>query len=231
MKNKEIMKKKNLWGLLAVLFVAVFAFAACSDDDDDKTGTYEYQVINSFDGSIESINKVNDAFKQAFGAESAPFTLSGTKSECNRKAKEYAMKAQAALANDGSFSADIKLVNTTTNELIHSFGIQKDENLSYGKKIIQLHYELDKKGITITGAKGNRVKIERNKPVEISAVAFDAVIETDKQTINLTRIFKNSNGEYLFTMYEGTSEKELCSFYFYFNKEYEVGDVPISEYH
>ena len=229
MKNKEIMKKKNLWGLLTVLFVAVFAFAACSDDDnDDKTGTYEYRVINSFDGDIESINKVNDAFQQAFGAESAPFTLTGTKSECNRKAKEYAMKAQAALANDGSFTASIKLVNITTDELIHSFDIKQDENI---KPKTRLHYELCKPGIILYFIKGNHVKISKipETSYEEEWIAYDDVVKEDRQFIKLNILSTKPDdtrdkGHYLFTMWEGTSEKELCSFIFYYDRKYEDGN-------
>lgn len=218
------MKLKNFWGLLAVLFVAVFALSACSsDDDDEKTGTYEYQVISSFEGGFESINKVSDAFNQAFGAESTPFKLTGTQSECNRKAKEYAMKAQAALAGDGSFAAEVKLVNTTTDELIHSFDIQKNEN---AKPKPTLHYELDGSGITVFDIQGNRVKISKiDNP---QWIAFDGVIEESRgQRIKLRNIpasnRQDAKGEYEFVMWEGTSEKQLCSFYFYFDGEHKVG--------
>ena len=225
------MKLKNLWGLLAVLAVATFAFAACSDDDDDdKTGTYEYQVISSFDGDIESINKVNDAFQQAFGAESAPFTLTGTKSECNRKAKEYAMKAQAALANDGSFAAEVKLINVTTDELIHSFDIQKDENAlpRPGATANTLHYVLDGSGIYVFGIQGNRVRIERH---DRKWVAFDGVIEANTQKIKLNNIpasnGQSGTGSYDFIMWEGTSEKIISKFLFNFNGKYKVGDALV----
>ena len=221
------MKLKNLWGLLAVLFVAVFALAACSsDDDDDKTGTYEYQVINSFDGSIESINKVDDAFKQAFGAESSPFTLTGTKSECNRKAKEYAMKAQAALAGDGSFSADVKLINATTDELIYSFDIQKDENAVQAST---LHYELNENGITLFNAKGNRVKIEKKLKMYDTSWGYDNVVNTDKELIILGGQYKTkASVRYEFTMWEGTKGKELCRFEFTFSRKYAAEDVTLN---
>lgn len=219
------MKQKNLWGLLAVLFVAVFALAACSnDDDDDKTGTYEYYISYSdFKGSVDNMNTVSTAFKQAFGTDAAPFKLTGTKSECNRKAKEYAMKAQAALANDGSFSATIELINAATNETIHSFTIKMDENFSAGNMQKSFKYELNAKGITLYGLKGKHVKIEQ-KSMDIQRTVFDDVISTDTQSITLT--FRGSYyGKYSLTLLDETSNKELCTFDFYFYGKRSEGEV------
>lgn len=141
------------------------------------------------------------------------------------------MKAQAALAGDGSFAAEVKLINTTTDELIHSFDIQKDENAlpRPGRPAITLHYQLDGSGIYVFGIQGNRVRIERSDFYQW--VAFDGVIEANTQKIQLKNIpasnGKNANGSYNFIMWEGTSEKVIGKFLFNFNGNYKVGEAAI----
>lgn len=223
MKNKEIMKKKSLWGLLVVLFVAVFAFAACSDDDDDdKTGTYEYVVsYSAFEGSVDNMNTVSTAFQQAFGTNANSFKLTGTKSECNRKAKEYAMKAQSALANDGSFSATIELINATTDEKIHSFTIKMDKNELYSGNNKQPPFKCvsSRQGITVYDIQGKHVTITNN---DAKKTVFDDVISTNEQFIDLTSGQKNWKGNYEFRMEDKTGDNLHCVFTFYFDGSQKV---------
>ena len=180
------MKMKKLWGFLMILVVAIFTFTACSssDDDDEKTGTFEYAITySSFNGGKAAMEKVNTAFKEAFGVTSTPITLTGTRSECNRKAKEYAIKAQAALANEGSFGAVIEFINASTDEQILTFTIQKDENGAYSKDGFQ--YITKYSSIIFHSLKDKGVKIVRpgSKPV----VVFDGVLTSNDQTIQIDR--------------------------------------------
>lgn len=184
------MNIKKFFGLLMICAVAIFAFTACSsDDDDEKTGTFEYAIgYPSFAGDIVSdMQKINNAFNQAFGVTGNTFTLTGTQSECNRKAKEYAMKAQAALANEGSFGATVKFVNVTTGELIHSFTIEMDDNsLTPGHSRKRIAYEFRDWSITFKGIKGCRVKIEyMNHSNTNLKLGFDGVISSNEESINL----------------------------------------------
>lgn len=185
------MNIKKFFGLLMIFAVAIFAFTACSsDDDDEKVGTFEYAIgYPSFMGDFEGMQKINDAFMQAFGVTEKSFKLTGTQSECNRKAKEYAMKAQAALANEGSFGATVKFVNVTTGELIHSFTIEMDDNSTNpGHPRKRIAYEFRDWSITFKGIKGCRVKIEYKKQSETNTVyklGFDGVIGSNEESIYL----------------------------------------------
>lgn len=185
------MKLKRLWGLLMILAVAIFTFTACSssDDDNEQTGTFEYDVTySSFNGNSTHMNKVKTAFKEAFGVTSTPITLTGTLSECNRKAKEYAIKAQASLANEGSFGAVVLFVNLTTDEQIHTFTIKKDDNGIIDKKGIFCY--ADKTSFTFTNQAGKRMKLVSYKTKN---VVFDGIIETAPQTINIDRKEEGTN--------------------------------------
>lgn len=179
------MKMKKLWGLLMILAVAIFTFTACSssDDDDEKTGTFEYDITySSFNGGSAAMQKVNDAFKNAFGVTSTPITLTGTQSECNRKAKEYAIKAQAALANEGGFGAVVEFINVTTDEEIHSFTIKKDDNGIVDKNGVSCVTNYS--SITFNNLAGKSIKLVS---FYSGKVVFDGTIETAPQTINLDR--------------------------------------------
>ena len=60
-----LMKLKDLWKLFTVAFVAMFTFAACSDDDDKASSSYSYEDVkgtwkwtSSYDTNGEQV--VND---------------------------------------------------------------------------------------------------------------------------------------------------------------------------
>lgn len=180
------MNLKKLWGLLAILAVAVLTLTACSssdDDDKDQTGTFQYVISYSmFEGNYKSMQKVTDAFLQAFGVSSTPITLTGTRSECDRKAKEYAIKAQAALANEGSFGATIEFSNATTDELIYTFTITKGDNGVTQKD--GFWYITDYSSITFKNLSGKRLKIASYKS---GKSVYDGTIASDSETIQFDR--------------------------------------------
>ena len=189
-----IMNIKKFFGLLMICAVAIFAFTACSsDDDDEKTGTFEYAIgYPSFAGNFEGMQKISDAFKQAFGVTEKSFKLTGTQSECNRKAKEYALKAQAALANEGSFDATIKFVNVTTGELIHSFTIKMDDNQ---KPKNGIKYMVRNGNVTFYDLTGCRIQIVSNIGKD-----FDLIISKDEVTINLSSMLPTRLKSYVFNV-------------------------------
>ena len=181
------MKLKKLLGLMMILAMAVLTFTACSssdDDDKDQTGTFQYEVTYSmFNGGYTGMTTVSNAFMQAFGVSSLPISLTGTRSECDRKAKEYAIKAQAALANEGSFGATVEFTNLTTGDVIHSFTIVKDDN---GKPVQGNGYWwfTSETSITFKNLAGKRLKIASYRTGKL---VFDGTIESDSQTINFNR--------------------------------------------
>lgn len=180
------MKLKNLWGLLAILAVVVLSFTACSSSDDDNNeqiGTFQYLVTySSFDGSYTNMQTVTNAFLQAFGVSSSPITLTGTRSECNRKAKEYAIKAQAALANEGSFGATVEFTNATTDEEIYTFTIKKDDNGVTQKN--GFWYITEYSSITFKNLAGKRLKIASYKS---GKAVYDSTIASNSETIQFDR--------------------------------------------
>lgn len=195
------MKLKNLWGVLLILGLSIFAFTSCSsnDDDDDQTGTFEYSISYSeFNGNSESMAKVRAAFQEAFGVTSVPITLTGTRAECNRKAKEYAIKAQAALANEGSFGATIVFVNATTDEDILTFSIVKDDNgpmLRDGIKYVTKY-----SSVIFHNLGGKKMKIVS---VKLAKAVFDGTIASDNETFELDRA---TNGHNFRCIIEGKDE-------------------------
>lgn len=221
------MSIKKFFGLLMVLTVAIFTFTACSSDDaDEKVGTFEYAATcSSYEGSFDSMQKVDDAFLHAFGVTSTPITLTGTKSECNRKAKEYAMKAQAALANEGRFAADVEFVNVTTEEKIYAFSVMKNDNYpgSQGNKVpssIEIEYHVLDHGIAIHRMRGNRVKIVKENLHNPEYTAFDGVIKYDNQFINLIEpgreLGRSCIGNYQAVIWKGTSTEKIATISFSF---------------
>lgn len=179
------MKMKNLWGLLMILAMAIFTFTACSssDDDNEQTGTYQYAITySSFEGSYTNMKTVTNAFLQAFGVSSTPITLTGTRSECNRKAKEYAIKAQATLANEGSFGATIEFTNATTDEEIYTFTIKKDNNGVTQKD--GFWYITEYSSITFKNLGGKRLKIASYKS---GKSVYDGTIASNSETIQFDR--------------------------------------------
>lgn len=126
----KIMRIKNLFGLFLVLCISLLAFTACSSDNDDEVEqTYEYQITYSqFAGSLSNMNVVTNAFVKAFGVNSTPLTLTGTLKECDRLAKEYAIKAAAEIGTESNFSAKVDFRNVSTDQTIYSFEITKSDN-------------------------------------------------------------------------------------------------------
>lgn len=178
------MKPKRLLGLLVILGLSVLTFTACSnDDDDEQTRTYEYQVCYSmFSGSLNSMNTVSNAFAQAFGVSSLPITLTGTQKECDRKAKEYAIKAEAALATEGSFSATVEFNNMTTDNTIHSFTINNDDNGVFQKN--GFWYVTEYSAVIFKNLNGKRLKLTSPATGE---TVFDGTIDSDSQRIEIDR--------------------------------------------
>lgn len=191
------MKMKKLLGLLVVLGMAIFAFTACSSDDDDneQTGTYEYNVAySSFQGSLNNMNDISKAFATAFGVSDTPIKLTGTKSECDRKAKEYAIKAESALANYGKVDAKIEFTNMTTGDVIYKFELKKDDNGVFEKNGFWYVTETD--GVIFKNLNGKRMKI---LCIRSGKTVFDGTIESDSQKINLNK----SEGTFYHVVMEG----------------------------
>lgn len=203
------MKLKKLWGLLAILVVAVFTLTACSssDDDNEQTGTFQYVISYSmFEGNYQNMQTVSNAFMQAFGVSSTPITLTGTRSECDRKAKEYAIKAQTALANEGSFGATVEFSNATTDEVILTFTIKKDNNGVTQKD--DFWYITKYSSITFKNLVGKRLKIVSYKSGKI---VYDSTIASDSETIQFDR---DKDGRYFTVVMEGAKD-----FNFYLEKK------------
>lgn len=203
------MKLKKLWGLLAILVVAVFTLTACSssDDDNEQTGTFQYVISYSmFEGNYQNMQTVSNAFMQAFGVSSTPITLTGTRSECNRKAKEYAIKAQTALANEGAFGATVEFSNATTDEVILTFTIKKDNNGVTQKD--DFWYITKYSSITFKNLVGKRLKIVSYKSGKI---VYDGTIASDSETIQFDR---DKDGRYFTVVMEGAKD-----FNFYLEKK------------
>ena len=203
------MKLKKLWWLLAILVVAVFTLTACSssDDDNEQTGTFQYVISYSmFEGNYQNMQTVSNAFMQAFGVSSTPITLTGTRSECDRKAKEYAIKAQTALANEGSFGATVEFSNATTDEVILTFTIKKDNNGVTQKD--DFWYITKYSSITFKNLVGKRLKIVSYKSGKI---VYDSTIASDSETIQFDR---DKDGRYFTVVMEGAKD-----FNFYLEKK------------
>lgn len=171
------MKKFKLFLMLAL---AVLAFAACSSDDDDtQTGTFEYQISYSkFNGSLSDMSIVNKAFANAFGVSTATFTLTGTQKECDRKAKEYAIKAAAEIGDENSFEATVVFSNVNTGATVYTFDILKSNNGYVSKDD---WCTTTSTSLTLTKLQGKQIKIVSGNGTKI----FDGKIDKDPWTFNI----------------------------------------------
>ncbi len=164
--------------LFLMLVLAVLTFAACSSDDDDtQTGTFEYQISYSkFNGSLSDMKLVDNAFTKAFGVSTETFTLTGTQKECDRKAKEYAVKASTEFSDKNSFEATVVFTNVNTGATVYTFDIQKNVNSAVDKEDL---CTTTSSSVTFTKLAGKKIKIVSASKM---AVIYDGKIDTDPQT-------------------------------------------------
>ena len=195
------MRLKKIFGLFLVLCLSLFAFTACSSDneEEEQTATYEYQISYSkFAGSLSNMNVVTNAFVKAFGVESTPLKLTGTLKECDRLAKEYAIKAAAEIGTEANFSATVDFRNVNTDQTVYTFEITKSDNGASTEdiakdEILGIWQLSHVEGWTYDGWNRNLIEFEDDDDIttNFSEINKD-LTENDEETIRLV-LLKNGS--------------------------------------
>ena len=130
------MKKELFTKLMLALFImlASVSFTACGDDDEDPGQViYTYGWEGAMSGGAlmtTDMEIVEDAYTAALGVKTTPFTLNGTKSECNAKIKAACEKVEQTLKNEVfDFNADFVIREQSSNQIVYSCTFKQGSNL------------------------------------------------------------------------------------------------------
>lgn len=129
--------KKDLFSKLMLLLIAVLAsvsFTSCGDDDDEPGQViYTYGWEGKMTGGTHMITDmeiVEDAYTVALGVKTSPFTLNGTKSECDAKIKTTCEKVEQTLKDEVfDFNAIFVIREQSSNQIVYSCTFQQGSNL------------------------------------------------------------------------------------------------------
>lgn len=130
---------KTMSVLLTVMAIALLAFTACSDDEEntDVEVTYTYgfsEVSASHPDFLEEMGKIEKGFQDALGITGTPFTKKGTTvEECDKQVYEACQKAFDALkggAWQGNYT--FQVTNVKTGRVVCTATFSADnENFAY----------------------------------------------------------------------------------------------------
>lgn len=130
------MKKELFTKLLLALFVvlACVSLTACGDDDDEPGQvTYTYGWEGAMTGGslmTTDMGIIEDAYTTALGVKDSPFTLNGTKSECDAKIKTACDKVEQTLKDEvWDFNADFVIREQSSNKIVYSCSFKQGSNL------------------------------------------------------------------------------------------------------
>lgn len=130
------MKKELFTKFLLALFVvlASVSFTSCGDDDDEPGQViYTYGWEGEISGGTHMITDmeiVEDAYTVALGVKASPFTLNGTKSECDAKIKAACEKVEQTIKDEVfDFNADFVIREQSSNQIVYSCTFKQGSNL------------------------------------------------------------------------------------------------------
>lgn len=130
------MKKELLTNLLLTLMIvlACLSLTACGDDDDEPGQvTYTYGWEDKIAGGshvLTNMEIVEDAFTTALGVKTSPFTMTGSKSECDAKIKAKCEKVEETLKNEvWDFTAIFVIRDQSSKQIVYSCEFKQGSNL------------------------------------------------------------------------------------------------------
>lgn len=124
---------KSMTALFAVVCVTLFAFTACSDDDDKVTEVIYSMGFSKMSSSdldfINEMNTIESAFKTALGVSDSRFTKAGTYEECDKGVYEACEKAFTTLKeNKWKGSYTFQVTNALTGKVVFEAVIQANDD-------------------------------------------------------------------------------------------------------
>ena len=100
--------------LMIALICLPFAFTSCSDDEEEVTTVTYHMGFDNMSGNMSEMFSIESIYKQALGANSTTFTLTGTMSECDSKVVSACKNAEKTIATK-SFTGKYSFVVTNRN--------------------------------------------------------------------------------------------------------------------
>lgn len=119
----------NLKGLMAYIIIgltSVATMSSCTSNDElemtTSGGAHQYEIsFSSWEGDINQITEIVNAYDNVLNGTSGTYTLSGTEEECEKEISNKARIAEVQLNNlERNGHGTMEIVNKATNKSIYA---------------------------------------------------------------------------------------------------------------
>lgn len=159
---------KGFMAYTIISLVAVTTMSSCTGSDDELItttgGAHQYEIsFSAWEGNINQINEIVDAYDNVLNGNAGTYTLSGTEEECE---KEISMKAKIAESQLSEAISNghgtMEIINKATNKSIYAKTFNATAN-SKGASYEGWGFSLGKDYFTLIGNENQTVKVRNSE--------------------------------------------------------------------